>query len=83
MEVVFDHVSLIINEGTPLEKTILSDVSFEIKKTGIYSFVGASNSGKTAIADIMNALMSPTSGKAYIGDKINDGRRIKKVIRCL
>ena len=79
MEVVFDHVGLIINKGTPLEKTILSDISFEIYKNGIYSFVGASNSGKTAIADIINALMSPTSGKAYIGKKVNDGKRIKKV----
>jgi len=79
MEVVFDHVGLIINKGTPLEKTILSDISFEIKKNGVYSFVGASNSGKTAIADIINALMSPTSGKAIIGDKVNDGRRIRKV----
>lgn len=79
MEVVFDHVGLIINKGTPLEKTILSDISFEIYKNGIYSFVGASNSGKTAIADIINALMSPTSGKAYIGKKVNDGKRIKNV----
>ena len=79
MEIVFDHVSLVINERTPLEKTILNDVSFKIDKVGIYSFVGASNSGKTAIADIINALIAPTSGKAYIGDKINDGRRIKKV----
>ncbi len=79
MEVVFDHVGLIINKNTPLEKTILSDVSFEIYNKGVYSFVGASNSGKTAIADIINALVSPTSGKAYIGKKVNDGRRIRKV----
>ena len=31
MEIKFDHLSLIINEGTHLEKTILNDVSFEIK----------------------------------------------------
>ncbi len=79
MEIIFDHVSLVINENTPLEKTILKDVSFDIKGNGIYSFVGASNSGKTGVADIINALLSPTSGKAIIGDKVNDGRRIKNV----
>jgi energy-coupling factor transport system ATP-binding protein len=79
MEIIFDHVSLIINKGTPLEKTILNDISFKLENNKIYSFVGASNSGKTAIADIINALITPTSGKAYIGEKINDGRRIRKV----
>lgn len=79
MEIVFDHVGLKINENTPLEKTILQDVSFEIFKNGIYSFVGASNSGKTAIADIINALIAPTSGKAHIDGRINDGRRIKNI----
>ena len=79
MEIVFDKVSLVINKGTPLEKTILNDVSFNISKEGIYSFVGASNSGKTGIADIINALMSPTSGSAKIGNFVNDGKRIKEV----
>ncbi len=79
MEIIFDHVSLIINKGTPLEKTILNDISFKLENNKIYSFVGASNSGKTAIADIINTLITPTSGKAYIGEKINDGRRIRKV----
>lgn len=79
MEIVFDKVSLVINKGTPLEKTILNDVSFNISKEGIYSFVGASNSGKTGIADIINALMSPTSGSAKIGNFVNDGKRIREV----
>ena len=79
MEIIFDHVGLKINQNTPLEKTIIQDISFEIYKNGIYSFVGPSNSGKTAIADIINALIAPTSGKAHIAGKINDGRRIKNV----
>ena len=79
MEIVFDNVTLIINEGTPLEKTILKDISFQINEKGIYSFVGASNSGKTAIGDIINALIEPTEGTAYIGKKSNEGKKIKKV----
>ena len=79
MEIEFDRVSLVIDQGTPLEKIILSDVSFKISKPGIYSFVGASNSGKTAIGDLINALMSPTRGAVKIGEFINDGRRIRKI----
>ncbi len=79
MEIEFDRVSLVIDQGTPLEKIILSDVSFKISKPGIYSFVGASNSGKTAIGDLINALMTPTRGAVKIGEFINDGRRIRKI----
>ncbi len=79
MEIVFSHATFIINEGTPLEKTILDDVSFTIEKPGIYSFLGASNSGKTAIGDLINALISPYDGVVKIGKFINDGRRIRNI----
>ena len=79
MEITFDHVSFVVDAYTPLEKTILSDISFTIKDSGIYSFVGASNSGKTAIGDLINALVKPTKGKVKIGPFINDGRRIKNI----
>ena len=79
MEIVFEHATFIINEGTPLEKTILDDVSFTIEKPGIYAFLGASNSGKTAIADLINALISPYDGVVKIGKFINDGRRIRNI----
>ena len=79
MEIKFDHVSFVIDAYTPLEKTIISDVSFEIKSPGIYSFIGRSNSGKTAIGDLINALIMPTNGKVKIGRFINDGRMIKNI----
>lgn len=79
MEIVFDHVSLVIDSYTQLEKTILSDVSFNIKGPGVFSFIGASNSGKTAIGDLINALIAPTRGTVKLGNFINDGRRIAKV----
>ena len=79
MEIIFDHVSFVIDEDTPLEKTILNDVSFTINKPGIYSFLGASNSGKSAIGDLINALISPTKGGVKIGKFLNDGGVIKNV----
>ncbi|MGM9877352.1 MAG: ATP-binding cassette domain-containing protein [Bacilli bacterium] len=72
MEIKFSHVNLILDKGTPLEKTILNDVSFEIKEEGIYSFIGASNSGKTAIGDLIQFLISPTDGFVKVNKYINN-----------
>ena len=77
MEIVFDKVSFVINRKTPLEKTILTNVSFSILESGIYSFIGPSNSGKTAIGDLINALVSPSKGKVKIGRFVNDGKKIR------
>ena len=79
MEIKFDNVSFVINERTPLEKTILNNISFSFKGNGIYSFVGSSNSGKSAIGDLINALISPTRGKVKIGKFVNDGSKIKDI----
>ncbi len=79
MEVKFENVSFVINRKTPLEKTILKDVSFDLKDNLIYAFIGNSNSGKTAVAELVDALVRPTKGKVIVGDYINDGRRIKKI----
>ena len=79
MEIEFNNVSFIINKGTPLEKTILDDVSFKLEKGKIHTILGASNSGKTAIADLINALIVPNSGSVRVGKFINDGRRIKDI----
>ena len=79
MEIEFNNVSFIINKGTPLEKTILNNVTFKLEKGKIHTILGASNSGKTAIADLINALNVPTSGSVRVGKFINDGRRIKDI----
>jgi energy-coupling factor transport system ATP-binding protein len=79
MEIRFVNVNFVIDTYTPLEKTILKDISFEITEKGIYSFIGKSNSGKTAIGDLINALVIPNTGRVVIDKYINDGRRIKHI----
>lgn len=79
MEIEFNDVSFIINKKTPLEKTILSNVSFKLEKGKIHTFIGASNSGKSAIGELINALNSPTYGSVRIGEFINDGSIIKNI----
>ena len=79
MEIIFEKVSLITNKGTPLEKTILNNVSFSLPENKIISFVGSSNSGKTAVAELIDVLISPTKGIIKIGDFYNDGKIIRNV----
>lgn len=79
MEIEFNNVSLVIDAYTPLSKTIISDANFKLNKKNIYSFVGASNSGKTAIADLINALVYPTFGEVKIGKYKNNGKKIKNI----
>lgn len=79
MEIKFDNVSFIIDKDTPLEKTILNDVSFKMRENKIYGILGNSNSGKTCIAELIDALIKPTKGKVFVNDYVNDGYRIKKV----
>ena len=79
MEITFDKVTYIINNKTSLEKTILNNISFTINGPGVYSFIGASNSGKTAIGDLINVLYEPTKGKIKIGKRILDGKKVKDI----
>ena len=79
MEIVFDKVTYVVNKKTSLEKTILNDISFSIKDAGVYSFIGASSSGKTAIADLINALYEPTKGTIKVGRYTINGKKIKDI----
>lgn len=79
MEIKFENVSFIIDRGTPLEKTILKDVSFSLKEIGIYAFIGNSNSGKTSTAELIDAIIKPTKGRVIIGEYVNDKKRIKNI----
>ncbi len=79
MEIIFDNVSFKINKNTELEKTILKDINFKIKKSGIYAFLGNSNSGKTCIGELIDALIKPATGSVTINEFVNKGSRIKNI----
>ena len=75
MEIVFKNVSFVINEGTSLEKTVLNDATFSITEEGIYSFIGPSNSGKSALGRLITTLNIPTKGSVKIGSYKSDGQK--------
>ncbi len=81
MEIVFDNVTYKENINTPLEITYLKKLTFSIKEKEITCIIGDSDSGKTKIGELINAVVSPTFGSVKIFDFINDGRRIKNINR--
>lgn len=50
-------------------KSVIENVSFEIKKGAKVGFVGETGSGKSTLLDILMALLVPTRGSIYIDNK--------------
>lgn len=79
MEIIFDKVTYKENINTPLEVTYLKNLTFKINENEITTILGDSESGKTKIGELINAVVSPTFGCVKIFDFINNGRRIKNI----
>ena len=79
MEIKFNNVSLVTNLGTPLEKTMLNNVSFRLSGNKIYGILGNSNSGKTCIGELISALIKPTKGNVNVNEYLNNGKKIRNV----
>ena len=57
-------------------RSVLSDVSFKIKKGESIGFVGTSGSGKSTLLDVILGLLTPTDGKINV-----DGVDIQRSLR--
>lgn len=51
------------------EDKVLDDINLEFEKGKLYSIMGPSGSGKTTLLNIIGGLLTPTSGKVYIGNQ--------------
>jgi len=61
----FKNVSFSYNS----DKTVLSDLNFEIKKGQMVGLIGPSGVGKTTIVDLILRLLSPTKGKILVDNQ--------------
>ena len=52
-----------VSYKTENDKTILSNISFEMEKGTVLGIAGESGSGKTTLAKLLTGLLQPTSGK--------------------
>ncbi len=78
----FENVSYVYGANTPFEIEALDNVSFEIKKGKVTGIIGHSGSGKSTVAQLMNALYKPTSGRILLdGQDINTDAKTSRDIR--
>ena len=70
---VFDHVSYAY-QGTV--STVLSDLSFCVKKGSSVGFIGTSGAGKSTLINVLLGLLTPTQGRVLV-----DGVDIQSNVR--
>ena len=83
MEIEFKKVSLTYNDKTPIKKTALRDVNIKIKEANITGIIGKSGSGKSTMAQLMNALLVPTKGSVKVDEFIISPKMTIKNINAL
>lgn len=62
--------------------TAVDDVSFDVEEGTIFGFLGPNGAGKTTTINILCALLSPTSGRAFINghDCVKEAASVRKSI---
>lgn len=50
------------------KNTVISNISFEVKKGDICGFVGPNGAGKTTLIRLITGLITPTKGKIYLNN---------------
>ena len=59
-------------------KTVLSDVSFEVRKNEIFGIIGPANSGKTSFLRVLNRMDELTGQMSFTGEVKVHGRDVRK-----
>lgn len=60
------------------DKTVLSDVSLEVRTHEIFGIIGPANSGKTSFLRVLNRMDEFTSTMSFSGDVEVHGRNVRK-----
>ena len=78
-----DHVSYIYDAGTGFAHTALDDVSLKIDDGAFIGLIGHTGSGKSTLIQMMNALLSPTTGNVYYdGADVSDREYDRRSLRA-
>ena len=60
------------------DKTVLSDVSLDVRTNEIFGIIGPANSGKTSFLRVLNRMDEFTSSMTFSGDVEVHGRNVRK-----
>lgn len=61
--ICLDAVGYTLNTGTDAQKTLVEDVSFEIKPFDVISLIGPNGAGKSTLVKLILGLVKPSKGK--------------------
>ncbi len=76
-----ENVSYVYSPATPFEKEALHEVNIDFTQGKITGIIGHTGSGKSTVAQLLNGLLKPTSGKVLLDGKdiFEDPKKISDV----
>lgn len=82
-QILVENLSFVYNRGLTTERKALDGINLKIEKGDFVGLIGPTGSGKTTLAQHLNALLFPTSGKVVIdgidlSDKSVDLKKIRQ-----
>lgn len=84
MQIKFKNVSFAYNHASAFEVKALNNINLELLENNIVAIVGRTGSGKSTLTELINKLLTPTSGEVHVDNLINSkdvkvkGRKIQE-----
>lgn len=77
-----DHLTVTYGVNTPFEKVAVNDLNIEIMEGEFLGIIGHTGSGKSTLVQMLNGLITPTTGKVLLRDKdINENKKKLREVR--
>ena len=77
-----DHLTMTYGVNTPFEKVAVNDLNIEIMEGEFLGIIGHTGSGKSTLVQMLNGLITPTTGKVLLRDKdIHENKKKLREVR--
>ena len=64
-----ENATVVVNQGTPEEKTILNNVSLTLNEGDFVTVLGSNGAGKSTLFNVIAGSLALTRGHIYLGDE--------------
>ncbi|MBT2689951.1 energy-coupling factor ABC transporter ATP-binding protein [Bacillus sp. ISL-47] len=81
MDISLQDVEYRYQVNTPFERLAIKDVSIDIPSGTFLAIIGHTGSGKSTVLQHLNALLKPTEGKVFIGDRVISAEKKQKKLK--
>lgn len=71
MQIKFNNVFFTYNVDSPFSVNALTNVNLSLTENNITAIVGRTGSGKSTLTELINKLLTPTSGEVRVNDLVN------------